>query len=191
MSAYKYIGEAWKKPREGIVRSMRTERFVKWRRGPAINEVEVPTRLDRARILGYKAKQGIIVARIRIIRGPMNVERPNSGRRPKRMGVLGITSRKGTRAVAEERVARKYPNMNVIGSYWVGSDGRYSWYEVILVDPAHPSITSDKDLSWVSSPAQRNRVFKGLTAAGKRGRGLYRSGKGTEKLGKGRSVNFK
>ena len=190
MSAYKYIGEAWKKPNEGLVRSMRTERLVKWRRGPAVTTLENPTRLDRARMLGYKAKQGVVVARIRIVRGPMNVERPHSGRRPKRMGVHGITSRMSTRRIAEERVAKKFPNLNVIGSYWVYSDGKYAWYEVIMVDTAHPSVINDKNLSWAASPAQRGRVYKGLTAAGKKGRGLYNRGKGAEKVGKGRSVNY-
>ena len=140
-------------------------------------------RLNKARALGYKAKQGIIVTRIRIIRGPMNVERPRAGRRPKRMAVYGITSTKSTRWVAEERVAKRYPNMNVLGSYWLASDGRYSWFEVILVDPFHPSVLSDRDLSWIANPAQRGRVNKGLTAAGRRSRGLYGKGKGSEKAG--------
>jgi len=191
MSAYKYIGEAWRKPNEGLVRELRSKRLVSWRRSAAIVTVENPTRLDQARSLGYKAKQGVIVTRIRIMRGPMNVERPHSGRRPKRMGVYGITSRKSTRWVAEERVARKFPNMEVLGSYWVGSDGKYSWYEVILVDPSSPSVLSDKNLSWLASPAQRGRVFKGLSPAGRKARGLFRSGKGAEKVGKGRSVNYK
>ncbi|MCX8169996.1 MAG: ribosomal protein L15e, partial [Candidatus Methanomethyliaceae archaeon] len=77
---------------------------------------------------------------------------------------------------AEERAARKYPNMNVLASYWVASDGRFSWYEVILVDPNHPSIKSDKDLAWITNPSQRSRVFRGLTPAGRKSRGLYVKG---------------
>jgi large subunit ribosomal protein L15e len=184
MSVYKYLAEAWRRPDEGIVRAMRTTRLVKWRKGPSVVRVEHPTRLDKARSLGYKAKQGVTVARIRIIRGPMNVSRPSSGRRPKRMGVYGITSSKSTRWIAEERVAKRYPNMNVLGSYWVGSDGRYAWFEVVLVDPNHPSVLADRDLSWMANPAQRGRVYKGLTPAGRRSRGLYHNkGRGSEKSG--------
>jgi large subunit ribosomal protein L15e len=184
MSAYKYLAEAWRRPDEGVVRAMRTTRLVKWRKGPSVVRVEHPTRLDKARSLGYKAKQGVTVARIRIIRGPMNVSRPSSGRRPKRMGVYGITSSKSTRWIAEERVAKRYPNMNVLGSYWVGSDGRYAWFEVVLVDPSHPSVLADRDLSWMANPAQRGRVYKGLTPAGRKSRGLYHNkGRGSEKAG--------
>lgn len=182
MSAYKYLAEAWKRPDEGVVRMMRNVRLVQWRRGPSIVRSERPTRLNKARALGYKAKQGVIVTRVRIVRGPMNISRPNSGRRPKRMGIYGLTSRKSNRWIAEERVARKFPNMNVLGSYWVASDGKYAWFEVILVDPAHPGVQSDRDLSWITSPSQRSRVFRGLTPAGRRGRGLYNKGKGAEKL---------
>ena len=51
---------------------------------------------------------------------------------------------------AEERVARKYPNLEVIGSYWVWEDGISKWFEIILVDPDSPSIKTDKDMGWIS-----------------------------------------
>lgn len=175
MSIYKYMAEMWKRPTEGIVGKLRLIRLIKWRREPAVVRIDHPTRLNRARALGYKAKQGIIVVRVRVRRGLMNVSRPNTGRRPKRMGIIH-PSKKSLQWIAEERAARKYPNMNVLGSYWVASDGRFSWYEVILVDPHHPSILSDKDLSWIANPAQRGRVFRGLTPAGRRSRGLYVKG---------------
>ncbi|MCK5626760.1 50S ribosomal protein L15e, partial [Candidatus Bathyarchaeota archaeon] len=35
----------------------------KWRREPAILRVEKPTRIERAKRLGYKAKQGFVVVR--------------------------------------------------------------------------------------------------------------------------------
>lgn len=172
MSAYKYVREAWRNPAEGLVKSLRADRLIRWRREPAVCPIDHPTRIDKARSLGYKAKPGVVVVRVRVIRGPMNVRRPRSGRRPKRMGVYGLTVNKSVRWIAEERAAKKFPNMNVVGSYWVGADGRYAWYEVILADPSNPSILRDKDLSWVAHPAQRGRVFRGLTAAGKRARGL-------------------
>lgn len=174
MSAYKYVRDAWRKPGDGLVRSLRTERLIRWRREPAVCPIEHPTRIDKARSLGYKAKPGVAMARVRVIRGPMNISRPNTGRRPKRMGIYGLTVNKSVRWIAEERAARKFPNMNVVGSYWVASDGRYAWYEVILADPSNPSVANDKDLSWVGNGAMRSRVFRGLTAAGRRARGLQR-----------------
>ena len=84
--------------------------------------------------------------------------------------------------IAEERAARKYPNLRVIGSYWVAEDGKHKWHEVILVDPAHPVIKADSRISWVCDPVHRGRVFRGLSPAGKTSRGLRKRGTGAEKV---------
>lgn len=112
---------------------------------------ERPMRLDRARAVGYKAKQGFVVVRIRVSRGGMRRQRPRSGRRPKHIGVLRIKSSVNTRKVAENRVAKKYPNLKALNSYLLYRDGTYAWYEVVLVDPQHPAIQSDKDLGWLAA----------------------------------------
>ena len=52
--------------------------------------------------------------------------------------------------MAEERAARKYPNLEVLNSYWVWQDGQYKWFEIVMVDPSHPAIKSDKDVGWVA-----------------------------------------
>jgi len=148
-SFYYYIGQIWKRPRKGFISIILKQRLIKWRREPAIVRIEKPTRLDKARKYGYKAKQGIIVVRVRVRRGPMNKPRPRCGRRPKRMGVYGHTTKKSLQLIAEERAARKYPNMEVLGSYWVGEDGMYRYFEVILVDPNHPAIKNDPDFAWL------------------------------------------
>lgn len=150
MGAYKYIAQLWKKPRDGPLAQIYKARLIKWRREPTIVRIERPTRLNRARALGYKAKQGFVIVRVRVNRGKMEKPRPRSGRRPKRMGVLGHTVKKSLQWIAEEKAARKYPNLEVLASYWVGEDGRYKWYEVILVDPHHPAIKNDKDIGWIS-----------------------------------------
>ena len=104
-------------------------------------------------------------------------------RKPSKMGIRKITMAKNTQRIAEERVARHYPNMEVLNSYWVGEDGKHKFYEVILVDPNHPSIINDKKLGWVAEgSSHRGRAFRGKTSAGKRGRGLHNKGKGAEKL---------
>ncbi len=174
-SAYHYIAELWKRPYEGEMLQIMRARFIKWRRQPAIVRVEHPARLDRARAIGYRAKQGFVVVRVRVRKGGMRKQRPRSGRRPKRMGVYGFAPAKSIQLIAEERAARKYPNLEVLGSYYVGEDGLYKYYEVILVDPAHPAIKADKDINWITQPSQKGRVFRGKTAAGRRMRGLLKS----------------
>ncbi|RLE83051.1 MAG: 50S ribosomal protein L15e [Thermoprotei archaeon] len=149
MSLYKYLAKMWKKPYKGLLRDVLKERLIKWRREPTVTRIPKPTRLNRARALGYKAKQGIIVVRVQVRKGTMNKPRPRSGRRPKRMGIYGHTPKKSLQLIAEEKAARKYPNMEVLGSYWVGEDGEYKWYEVILVDLHHPVIKNDPHYNWL------------------------------------------
>jgi large subunit ribosomal protein L15e len=76
-------------------------------------------------------------------------EEKDSGRRPKRMGTTRLTIKKSLRWIAEEKAQRKFPNLEVLNSYYVAEDGKYKWYEVIMVDPYHPAIKSDKNLSWI------------------------------------------
>lgn len=119
---------------------------VVWRTEEVIHKISRPSRLDRARRLGYKAKQGIIVVRIRVGRGGMRKQRPVSGRRPKHFGVVRIKQGTNMRKVAENRVNEKFPNLEVLGSYYLHKDGRYIWFEVMLVDPHHPAISNDKEM---------------------------------------------
>jgi large subunit ribosomal protein L15e len=76
----------------------------------------------------------------------MRKQRPVSGRRPKHLGVVHIKQGISMRKVAEKRVNEKFPNMEVLGSYYLHKDGMYLWYEVILADPNHPSISNDKEM---------------------------------------------
>jgi large subunit ribosomal protein L15e len=171
-SMYHYMASMWKKPYEGEHALLMKQRLVEWRRQPSIVRIEKPTRIDRARRLGYKAKQGFVVTRVRVRKGGLRKPRPNSGRRPKRMGIYGHSPKKSLRLIAEERAARRYRNLEVLGSYYVGEDGLYKYYEVILVDPHHPAILSDPDINWVTNPGHRGRVFRGKTSAGRKMRGL-------------------
>lgn len=148
---YKYLKEAWKSPKKSFVKEVMQQRAITWRKEPSSIKIDRPTRLDRAHSLGYKAKHGVIVVRTRVRRGGRRKLRPVLGRRQKRMGVTKYTPTKSKQLIAEERTARKYPNLEVLNSYWVWQDGRYKWYEVILVDPNHPAIKSDKDLGWIAN----------------------------------------
>jgi len=178
-SMYSYIRDAWKTPKESYVDELMWYRLQDWRHQLSVTRIERPTRLDRARSLGYKAKQGIIVARVRVRRGGRRKSRPRGGRRTKHMGVNLITAGKSIQRIAEERAAKKFPNLAVLNSYWVGQDGKAKWYEVILVDPHHPSIINDKNLNWISNSV--GRAFRGKTSAGRKGRGMRKRGRGTEK----------
>ncbi len=99
------------------------------------------------------------------------------------------TPKKNLQWIAEERANRKYPNMEVLNSYWLVRTEDTSWFEVILVDRDHPAIKSDPQLSWVSRT--RGRVYRGLTSAGRKARGLRRKGKGAEKVRPSLRANFR
>lgn len=180
-SFYGYIRDAWKNPDETYVRDFRWERLQEWRKEGSITRIRRPTRIDRARALGYKAKQGIIVVRAKVRRGGMRKSRYVRGRRTQRMGKNKMTTGMSIRRISEERASRKYPNMEVLNSYWVAQDGKSKWYEVILVDPSHPVIKSDKNLNWICANTEKGRAFRGKTSAGKKGRGMMKRGTGTEK----------
>jgi large subunit ribosomal protein L15e len=119
---------------------------IAWRQEPTINRIARPSRIDRARRLGYKAKQGIVVVRTRVGRGGMRKQRPVAGRRPKHIGVVHIKQGINMRKVAERRVSEKFPNLEVMGSYYLHKDGKNIWYEVIMADPAHPAISKDREM---------------------------------------------
>ena len=180
-SMYAYVRDAWKKPDESAVSALQWERMQVWRREGSVVRIEHPTRIDRARSLGFKAKQGIIVVRVTVRRGGRRRARYVRARRTARMGVNRLTAGKSIKRIAEERASKRYPNLEVLNSYWVGQDGRHKWYEVILVDSHHPSILADRNLSWLGDPVHRGRAERGKTSAGRKGRGMQTRGKGTEK----------
>jgi len=122
------------------------QRAVIWRNENAVTRVEKPSRIARARRLGYKAKQGIIVIRMRVGTGGMRKQRPRGGRRPKHLGVTKIKADVSMKQVAERRVLQRYPNMKLLGSYFLYKDGMHYWFEIILADPSHPRIAKDKEI---------------------------------------------
>ena len=169
MSLTKYLRAAWKKPDVKVLRA----RMIEWRKGDSIVKVEKPLRIDRARSLGYKAKKGVVVVRIRIKRGGHKKTRPNKARRTKRLHIRK-NLRMNYKEIAETRVARKYNNMEVLNSYQVGKDGMHYFYEVILVDRVAPEIKADKELgAFVKAP--KKRALRGITSSGRKARGLRNS----------------
>ena len=159
------------------------QRLILYRKQPTIIRIERPTRLDRARTLGYKAKQGYVMARTKVRRGGLRKQRPKAGRRPKRMGVAKFKPAKNLRLIAEERTGKKFPNLEVLNSYWVGEDGRSKWFEVILVNKivlsrqhnfqTQKARKTNENL--VNLASQKRRANRGLTASGRRVRNLVKN----------------
>lgn len=136
-------------------------RMIEWRKEPRFRKIDKPSKLDRSRALGYKAKKGFILVRARIGRGgrrrPLYGKR---GRKPSKAGLVKYTPRKSLRKIVEQRVQKKYPNLEVIGSYYIAEDGRSKWFEIILVDPNSPEIKRDKNMKWITEKQHRRRTFR-------------------------------
>ena len=180
-SMYDYVGDQWKKP-DTSYKSPQQQRLIQWRKEDNFIRVDKPLRIDRARSLGYKAKQGYTVVRAHVRRGGLRKPTIKGGRKPSAKGITKITAGKSTQRVAEERTAKRYPNMEVLNSYWVGDDGKNYYYEVILVDPVHPAVMKDPKINWITSTSNKRRVLRGKTSAGRKGRGLTHKGRGAEKI---------
>lgn len=180
-SGYRYIAKTFQKHETGYETEY-WKRMMVLRRGSTTVRTNYPVNLARARTLGYKAKQGYITVIIKVRRGTLNKIRPNMGRKNANLGVRKITSKKSLRWIAEERIAKKYPNMEILNSYKIGADGLAHYFEVILVDPTHPVILADPKINWIAKKNNYQRVFRGLTSAGKKTRGLRRKGRGAEKI---------
>lgn len=163
---YHYIGEAWKKPDVKVLR----ERMTAWRKEGAVVRVDKPLRLDRARALGYKDKKGFLVVRVKILRGGRHRARPRKARKRGRALSVKKILAISYQAVAEQRAARKFKNLEVLNSYNVGKDGMNAYFEVILVDPQRAEIKNDHTINWITRPENKNRVFRGLTTAAKKSR---------------------
>lgn len=142
---YSQIGESWSRMWKSKSDELK-RKAIEWRKQATMVRIERPSRLDRARRLGYKAKQGFVVVRIKVARGGMRKQRPKAGRRPKHLGVVRIKQSDSMRTVAERRVAEKHPNMRVIGSYYLYKDGKNYWFECILADPSHPAVYKDREI---------------------------------------------
>ena len=160
MGAYKYITKSLQKQykeRDGVFR----QKIIQWRNAPVVERVEKPTNLTRARRLGYKAKKGYILVRVRIEKGRRTRRKTMGGRKHKnyyRFVQPGMSHQ----AMAEQIVNRLHRNMEVLNSYWIGEDGNYKFFEVILAEANAPTVDN-------TAVARRGRSFRGLTAVGNAG----------------------
>ena len=178
MGAYKYLQELWKRKQSDVIRFVLRVRCWEYRQLPVIHRVTRPSRLDKARAMGFKQKQGYAIYRCRIRRGGRKraVHKGIIYGKPVHLGIRKQKKARSHRNVAEEKVGRKCSNMRVLNSYWVGQDAVSKFFEVIVVDPSHNAIRKDPRINWICSEKHNRRELRGLTSAGMRYRGLRQKG---------------
>jgi large subunit ribosomal protein L15e len=184
MGAYKYLEELWRKKQSDVMRFLTRIRCWEYRQLPAIHRASHPTRPDKARRVGYKAKQGYVIYRVRVKRGDRK-KRVAKGivyGKPCHQGVKKWKMVRNLRSVAEERVGRKCGSLRVLNSYYLAADAGHKWFEVIMIDPMHKAIRDDPRINWICKPVMKHRELRGLTAAGRKARGLLKKGKHANKL---------
>lgn len=67
MGAYKYMQELWRKKQSDVMRFLLRVRCWQFRQLSSVHRASHPTRPDKARRLGYRAKQGVCVFILRPI----------------------------------------------------------------------------------------------------------------------------
>ncbi|KAH9825941.1 Domain Homologous to E6-AP Carboxyl Terminus with [Teratosphaeria destructans] len=174
MGAHKYLEELQKKKQSDVMRFLLRVRCWELRQLNVIHRASRPSRPDKARRLGYKAKQGYVIYRVRVRRGGRKRPVPKGATygKPTNQGVNQLKYQRSLKSTAEERVGRRAANLRVLNSYWINQDSTYKYYEVILVDPQHKAIRRDPRINWIVNPVHKHRESRGLTATGKRSRGL-------------------
>merc|ERR1712144_162886 len=174
MGAYAYLAELSNRKQSDVARFLSRVRCWNYRQLNVIHRATRPSRPDKARRLGYKAKQGFVVYRVRVRRGnrKKQVAKGATFGKPTNQGVNQLKFQRSLRSVAEERVARRCGGLRVLNSYWINQDGVYKYYEVILVDPFHKAIRRDARINWIANAVHKRRESRGLTSAGKQNRGL-------------------
>lgn len=92
--------------------------------------------------------------------------------KPTNQGINQLKYQRSLKSTAEERVGRRCANLRVLNSYWINQDSTYKYYEIILVDPQHKAIRRDARINWIVNPVHKHRESRGLTATGKKSRGM-------------------
>ncbi|MDD3083748.1 MAG: 50S ribosomal protein L15e [Candidatus ainarchaeum sp.] len=173
MGASKYISKTLQKEWKNIedsdynYGSLMQKKEIEFRKEKnSVVRIDKPSNIVSAKSIGYRAKQGIFVVRVRVRKGSGTYHRPKNKRRPKRQGQAKLTRKISIRAIAEERASKKFENAEVLGSYKAAEDGRNHYYEIILADREASTIGSDKKLAFLFK-GQKGRAERGKTFAGR------------------------
>ncbi|KAI6649126.1 hypothetical protein LOD99_6845 [Oopsacas minuta] len=193
MGAYKYVEELYRKKQSDLMKFVQRIRCWQFRQLTAIHRAPRPTRPDKARRLGYKAKQGYVIYRIRVRRGGRKRQVPKGAvyGKPVHQGVNQLKFQRSKQAVAEEKAGRHCAALRVLNSYWVGQDSTFKYFEVILVDPFHKAIRRDARIQWICKAVHKHRELRGLTSAGRKNRGLGKGHRHTKVTGGSRRASWK
>uniref|UniRef100_A0A1B0D3P8 Ribosomal protein L15 n=1 Tax=Phlebotomus papatasi TaxID=29031 RepID=A0A1B0D3P8_PHLPP len=178
MGAYRYVQELYRKKQSDVMRYLLRIRVWQYRQLTKLHRAPRPSRPDKARRLGYRAKQGYVIYRIRVRRG---------GR--KRPVPKGCTY--GKPKSHGERVGRRLGSLRVLNSYWVAQDSSYKYYEVILIDPSQNAIRRDPKINWIVNPVHKHRELRGLTSAGRSSRGLGKGYRYAQTIGGSRRAAWR
>jgi large subunit ribosomal protein L15e len=189
----KYMEEMARKKQCDVPRFLDRVRTWEYRQLPAIHRASRPSRPDKARRLGYKAKQGFCMFRVRVKRGgrKRKVSKGICYGKPSTSGVSKWKHARSVKSIAEERVGRKMGSLRLLNTYWCAQDAVHKWYECIMVDPMHKAIRDDARINWICNPAHKHRELRGMTSAGRKARGLHRRGKAALKVRPSRRAVWK
>lgn len=192
MGAYKYLEEIYKKKQSDVMRFLLRVRCWEYRQYNVIHRASRPSRPDKARRLGYKAKQGFVIFRVRVRRGNRKrmAKKGATYGKPVNQGVTQLKFQRSLRSVAEERVGKRCGNLRVLNSYWVNQDATFKFFEVILVDPSHQAIRNDPRINWIAKPVHKHREMRGLTSIGKKNRGIGKGHRFNKTIGGGRKASW-
>ena len=69
LALLQYVEELWKRKQSDVLRFLLRVRCWEYRQLPGITRLTGPSRPDKARRMGYKAKQGYVIYRERVRRG--------------------------------------------------------------------------------------------------------------------------
>ncbi|GMM50595.1 ribosomal 60S subunit protein L15B [Starmerella bacillaris] len=179
MGAYKYLEELSRNKQSDVLRYILRVRCWEYRQLTAVHRASRPSRPDKARRLGYKAKQGYVIYRVRVRRGGRKRQAHKGATygKPTNQGVNQLKNQRSHRSIAEEKAGRRCGNLRVLNSYWVNQDSTNKYFEVILVDPEHNAIRRDPRINWIVNPVHKHRESRSLTAAGKKSRGINKGHK--------------
>ncbi|XP_031209907.1 60S ribosomal protein L15-like [Mastomys coucha] len=164
--------ELWRKKQSDVMRFLLRFRCWQYHQLSVLHRAPCPTQPDKARRLGYKAKQGYVVYRIRVHRGGRKCLVPKGATygKPIHHGVNQQKSARSLQSVAGERAGCHCGALRVLNSYWVGEDTHVYFFKAILIDPLHKAIRRNPDTQWITKPVHKHREMRGLTSAGQKSR---------------------
>lgn len=193
MGAYQYLRQLWTKKQSDVMRFLLRLRCWEYRQLPELVRLTHPTRPDKARRLGYKAKQGYVLYRMRIRKGGRRkvASKNRLYGKNRTHHIYQLTPKINLQNLAEIKAGKSLPSLRLLNSYWVNEDGAYVYYECIFVDPMHAAIQHDPKINWICGSAHIRREARGLTSAGKKHRALLGKGKGYRKMRPSRYADWK